>query len=62
MNDHRAELSRLEQQLDLAQQNFQKQLVVKENQIKAMSMAQEMSKRRLQQAEETINDFLSLTQ
>lgn len=47
MNDHRAELSRLEQQIDLAQQNYQKQLVIKENQIKAMSMAQEMSKRKL---------------
>ena len=51
MNDQRAKILRLEQQLDLAQKNFQQQLGVKENQIKAMPMAHEMSKGRLQHAD-----------
>lgn len=36
-----------------------RQLAIKENQLKATTVAQELTKRRLQQAEETINEFLA---
>lgn len=53
------ETSCLEQQLGLDQQLHLKHIAIKKNQLKAMTMAQESSKRRLQQAKATINDFLA---
>ena len=47
MQEHRMQTSHLEHQLELDQQLHVKQISIKENQLKAMMVAQEMSKRRL---------------